>query len=318
MQLIKRWPPPRPVQFSLRWGQKIYTFLIVVNDRMLVLVIALLAFSVLFQVLRPRIQHQENNYYGSDALGYVMALLEVESGANAALEEQFVVAKQMLLAQALVKARVSRLDQLKDQELLALHRRIAHLFREKILYASGAPAHAIAFFADTSALHVIETALMEQVKFHVPASVKLAQAALETAYGKRVIGNNYFGIKSKNRSGQTFTTTEYYTAEELAHNRDKILDYKPVTINNRSLYRCRIQDRFYAYPTAWASFRAHSEFLHAHTRYAPLFRKGKNFEAWADAIGSSQYGGVGYATSPLYGELLKKIIRRYHLDLLDH
>ncbi|MGB0524549.1 MAG: glucosaminidase domain-containing protein [Flammeovirgaceae bacterium] len=159
---------------------------------------------------------------------------------------------------------------------------------------------------------------MEQVKFHVPASIKLAQSALETAYGRRVVNNNYFGIKDKTKQSSYMETTEYYTAKEVAYNKHKILSKKKVRKNGKVLYKCKVRDSFMDYHTPWQSFRAHSVYLANNKRYAPLFTNGKDYRAWADRIGSTKYGGVGYATSPIYGNLLKKIIARYNLDLLDY
>ena len=101
-------------------------------------------------------------------------------------------------------------------------------------------------------------------------------------------------------------------------NQDIILTQKPFIKKGNVLYECKVQDYFTQYGSAWESFRGHSEFLANNKRYAPLFTKGKNYEDWADRIGSERTGGVGYATSPLYGELLKKIIKRYQLHLLDY
>ena len=46
-------------------------------------------------------------------------------------------------------------------------------------------------------------------KLDIDAKVVMAQAILETGYGIKVKGNNYFGIKSHGKTnGQTFTTKE--------------------------------------------------------------------------------------------------------------
>lgn len=232
--------------------------------------------------------------------------------------EEFMIQKQIRITKALIENKVSRLDQLNDSILLVMNRDISRMFMEMVLKNLGAPAHVLTYFADTIHLRKIETALMEQVKYNVPVSIKLAQSALETAYGSRVIHNNYFGIKDKNRTGEKTITTEYFTAEEASMNQDIILTQKPFIKKGNVLYECKVQDYFTQYGSAWQSFRGHSEFLSTNKRYAPLFTKGKNYEDWADKIGSERTGGVGYATSPLYGELLKKIIKRYQLHLLDH
>lgn len=332
IKLFRR--PSNQWQFSLRLGDSIYTFLFLINDRMLVTVIGIMAVTILLQVFQPAVGRQINNYYNTtqqpeltpeqfdkDAIGYSIAYFtkyEDEADFSGKLEEKFRVRKQLLVTRYLLEHKVSRLDQLSDRQLLELNHEISTVFKEVVLQNMSIEPHVKAFFTDTTRLRMLETALMEQVKYHVPASIKLAQAALETAYGQRVIGNNYFGIKDKRRQSQTITTTEYYTPREKAHNADKIISSKKMLLNGRVLYKCKVRDYFQDYQTPWQSFRAHSQFLHRNKRYAPLFAKGKNYEAWAEAIGSTKYGGVGYATSPIYGELLKKIIRRYRLHLLDY
>ena len=240
------------------------------------------------------------------------------SSAKAKLRKSFLIEKQKLIFNYTTKAGVSRTDQLSAKELLALNRNISQLFQSMVLNNVKPASHVYHFFTDTTDLNKLETALMEQAKFHVPASITLAQAALETSYGRRVINNNYFGIKDKTGKTSKSTTTEYYSPDEAKKNAHKIINKKLIKSNSKTYYKCLVKDNFEAYRSPWASFRAHSIFLASNSRYYLLFTGGKNYEAWADKIGSSKHGGVGYATSPLYGNLLKSIISRYHLDLLDH
>jgi flagellum-specific peptidoglycan hydrolase FlgJ len=44
---------------------------------------------------------------------------------------------------------------------------------------------------------IAPAAQASEKKYGVPASVTIAQAILESAWGKRAIGNNYFGIKAR-------------------------------------------------------------------------------------------------------------------------
>jgi hypothetical protein len=241
---------------------------------------------------------------------------ELEEGVQI---DKFQIQKQVLLSKYLIQNKVSRLDQLEDEDLLKLNGQVSDLFVQLVLSKIPMKAHVQNYFLNHKDLNKFETALMEQAKFGVPVSIKLAQSALETAYGKKVINNNYFGIKeAKNQKKKDIITTEYYTETELKRNKSKIISQEEVFVNGRQLYKCKIRDSFATYNSPWKSFRSHSLFLANNNRYAPLFTKGKNYEAWADKIGSSKYGGVGYATSPIYGELLKQIIRKYHLDLLDY
>lgn len=233
-------------------------------------------------------------------------------------EEEFLVKKQVLLSKRLIAERVSRPDQLSNESLLALNREITDLFVELVLQRIKVEPHVMRFFTDTTDLDKLETSLMEQAKYHVPASIKLAQSALETAYGRRIINNNYFGIKDKSGRSPLTTTVEYYNEQEAKANAAKIVSKRKVTRGGKTLYECQVRDNFERYKTPWSSFRAHSIYLSSNPRYSPLFTQGKEYEAWADKIGSTKFGGVGYATNPTYGRLLKKIIRRYRLHLLDY
>ncbi|AZQ64226.1 muramidase [Flammeovirga pectinis] len=232
--------------------------------------------------------------------------------------DRFQIERQLIVTEFLINNKITRVDQLEDDQLLLLNQKIGGLFQEFILDQMNAPPHVYSFFTSSVPLRKIETALMEQARYHVPASITLAQAALETGYGKRVIGNNYFGVKDKSKRTVPITTTEYYTKEEYKRNKGIVVSAKKVKKGNRVLYKCTVRDSFAEYKSPWESFRAHSLFLNKQKRYAPLFTQGRDYIAWANMIGSTKYGGVGYATSPLYGELLRKIIKRYHLDLLDY
>ncbi len=231
---------------------------------------------------------------------------------------QFIQAKQKLIYEFTTKHNVVRTAQLSNEQLLLLNREISELFQEIVIDNLDLEPHVYQFFTDTTDLHKLNTALVEQDKYHVPASITLSQAALETSYGRKVKDNNYFGIKDKAKKTGKTTTTEYYTPEELEANAYKVIQKKKVIVKGKTMYKCTIIDHFKAYQSPWESFRAHSVYLSSNPRYAPLFTGGKSYEAWADKIGSMKQGGVGYATDPVYGRLLKKIVRRYHLDLLDH
>ncbi len=230
----------------------------------------------------------------------------------------FLKMKHTLISEALIENQVSRLEQLSDQKMIVLNQKLSEAFITVVFNQTKVEPHVTAYFTGTKDLKKFETALMEQAKYHVPASIKLAQSALETAYGQRIVNNNYFGIKDKRGKTKAITTTEYYTAAEYKANKSKVVSSKIIQKDGKTLYKCLIKDSFADYTSPWESFRAHSIFLNESKRYSPLFTKGKNYEDWADKIGSTKYGGVGYATSPIYGELLKKIIKRYNLDLLDY
>lgn len=128
-------------------------------------------------------------------------------------------------------------------------------------------------------------------------SVKLAQAALETGWGKSVIGEakNMFGIKARGantpywkgafvmKSTQEYTNGAYHTVSEP----------------------------FRKYISLADSIRDHTYFLQQNPRYASVF-KAKTPEEQANALFA-----CGYATDPPYAAKLISIINSNNLISLD-
>lgn len=137
--------------------------------------------------------------------------------------------------------------------------------------------------------------------YRVPASVTIAQAILESGWGRSglaVNDSNYFGIKC---SGGKFGTIaigchDYPTSEYDRRTRR----YKKVTAS------------FRVYRSAGGSFRDHGAFLRYNSRYAPAFRYSRAPERFAQAIAAA-----GYATSPTYASSLIRLMRQYNLYRYD-
>ncbi|NQV03235.1 MAG: glucosaminidase domain-containing protein [Bacteroidia bacterium] len=124
--------------------------------------------------------------------------------------------------------------------------------------------------------------------YGIPASIKLAQAILESGAGQSALAkeaNNHFGIKChKEWTGKTYR------------------------INDDAPKEC-----FRKYDHAVQSFHDHSEFLTTRDRYQFLFSIDiQNYRAWAHGLKTA-----GYATNPKYPNLLINIIERYSLDQYD-
>ena len=124
-------------------------------------------------------------------------------------------------------------------------------------------------------------ALKVQEQYGVPYGVCIAQAALETGWGRFVKGNNYFGIKGQ---GQKFATHEF--------------------VNGK---RINIVDSFRAYDSMEDSFEDYGHFLRTQPRYAKAFQT-KDPEAFARELQLA-----GYATDPEYASKLISIMRRWNL-----
>jgi hypothetical protein len=122
----------------------------------------------------------------------------------------------------------------------------------------------------------------------IPASIIMAQACLESDNGNSRLAlqaNNHFGIKCH--------TT--WKGEVIHHDDDKL------------------QECFRKYEDPEGSFYDHSEFLRNRNRYAFLFDlSSTDYKAWAHGLKKA-----GYATNPLYAELLIKIIEENNLHQLD-
>lgn len=144
------------------------------------------------------------------------------------------------------------------------------------------------FFSQYAAL-----AMEQQVKYGIPASITLAQMALESGYGKgRAIkeGNNAFCVKSG--SSEKWNQPGNYII----------------------LSDDRANERFRKYETLQASFDDHSRVLmssyysHCHNL------KSDDYIGWSKGLVSGKYK---YATDPDYAEKLQSIIETYRLYEYD-
>ena len=133
-----------------------------------------------------------------------------------------------------------------------------------------------------------DLALEQMDIYGIPASIKLAQAMLESDNGNGRLAreaNNHFGIKCKST----------WRGETISHDDD-------------AAGEC-----FRKYASPEESFRDHSEFLDKSDRYQELFKLDPlDYKGWAHGLKKA-----GYATNPRYAELLIKIIDDNKLYLLD-
>jgi flagellum-specific peptidoglycan hydrolase FlgJ len=137
-----------------------------------------------------------------------------------------------------------------------------------------------------------------QREFKVPASVTLAQAILESSWGKSGLSlndRNYFGMKCFGSPGPIAVGCH---------------DYKT---NECDLTKCwQIVDSFRVYASATDSFRDHGRQLSSMSRYAAAFQYTKDADRFAAEIHKG-----GYATDPQYTTKLVKIMTQYNLYQYD-
>ena len=133
-----------------------------------------------------------------------------------------------------------------------------------------------------------DIAVEEMRKYHIPASITLAQGLLESGAGQSTLArksNNHFGIKC----GGDW-------------------DGKSVRYDDDARNEC-----FRAYKHPKQSYEDHSKFLASRSRYAFLFKlKITDYKGWAKGLKKA-----GYATDRRYAQRLIDIIELYDLHQYD-
>lgn len=135
-------------------------------------------------------------------------------------------------------------------------------------------------------------ALAAAKKYGIKPSLIMAQAALESGWGKKAPGNMLFGIKAgKNWKGkkQLLWTHEYYGG--VKH---------------------RIQDWFRAYDSLADSIEDHGRFLSVNPRYKKVLESKDYLEA------TKAIKDAGYATAPDYTQALRATIESNGFNKFDN
>lgn len=132
-----------------------------------------------------------------------------------------------------------------------------------------------------------DVAIEQMDKYKIPASIILAQAIIESAYGNSKLAieaNNHFGIKCHDWKGK------------VIHKVDDQVD-----------------DCFRVYETAKESYEDHSILLSSKNRYSELFKlKITDYKSWAKGLKEA-----GYASNPDYANLLISTIEELKLNEFD-
>lgn len=132
------------------------------------------------------------------------------------------------------------------------------------------------------------TAVGEMHKYGIPASIKMAQALIESRAGNSRLAtqnNNHFGMKCFSKKCSKGHCTNFLDDHH--------------------------KDFFRKYGSPWDSWRAHSLLLTG-KRYKGLQKHGKDYEKWAVGLKAA-----GYATDKKYHTKLIAMIKKYKLYELD-
>ena len=128
----------------------------------------------------------------------------------------------------------------------------------------------------------------------VPASVTMAQAILESGWGRSGLtrsAHNFFGMKGTGPAGSVTVRTR----EEDSH--------------GHSYY---VNAAFRKYHNATESFTDHARLLSLGSRYRTAMAHKNNPEQFARDLQTA-----GYATDHRYASTLISIMRQYHLEQFD-
>ena len=99
-------------------------------------------------------------------------------------------------------------------------------------------------------------------KTGIAAIAILAQAALESGWGKAAPGNMFFGVKDTdgiNGNEQLLTTTEYSRRNDLKF--PEIISITPVLKNGQKYFKYVVKDYFRKYETPEQCFTDHTNFF---------------------------------------------------------
>lgn len=127
-------------------------------------------------------------------------------------------------------------------------------------------------------------------------SGQVAQAALESAWGARAVGNNYFGIKSH-------VCPYVLSSQNIPTHEDKNGVMVPET------------DLFATYVDMEHSFRCHALLL---LHNFPTAYASKNYSTYIAALMGDPITNKKYATDMQYEVLFNSIVWAHKLNLLDN
>jgi flagellum-specific peptidoglycan hydrolase FlgJ len=133
----------------------------------------------------------------------------------------------------------------------------------------------------------------------------LAQAAVESAWGKVAPGNMFFGVKDTdgvNGNEQLLTTTEYSLRPNVKFK--NLISCVPVIRKGVKMFKYTIKSYFRKYTTPEESFTDHAKFLLTNPRYATALSVKNDAYKFIDELAKA-----GYATGPNYAELLKDVCK---------
>lgn len=144
---------------------------------------------------------------------------------------------------------------------------------------------------------ILPEAVVVQKKYNILASITLAQAILESNWGRSELSakyHNLFGVKAAaSQPGVNLTTTEYQNGKaETVTGRFRVYDSWNQSIDDHA--------KLLAHGTDWNALQ-YKEVVQA-----------DNYQDSAKGLSAD-----GYATDPAYAQKIIQIIEKYHLNQYD-
>lgn len=146
-------------------------------------------------------------------------------------------------------------------------------------------------------------ALKTEEKTGIRAEFTLAQAALESGWGKSAPGNMFFGVKATKNTPENKRQL-LTTHEVLSHPNGKFPVIISITRRSDGKYLYKVKDYFVKYDTPEECFTDHANFFFRNKRYTKALSVKSDPYKFADEIAAA-----GYATATNYATSLKNIIR---------
>jgi flagellum-specific peptidoglycan hydrolase FlgJ len=135
-----------------------------------------------------------------------------------------------------------------------------------------------------------------QEKEGFSAIAVLAQCAVETGWGRTIVGNMMFGVKDTdgvNGNEQLLVTTEYLNRPDA-----KFPTILQITQVSKNLWKYVVRDYFRKYKTPYDSFLDYANFIKANRRYRKAIAVRVDYAAYLKEVAVA-----GYATAKNYFEV---------------
>lgn len=136
---------------------------------------------------------------------------------------------------------------------------------------------------------VVDGATFHDWQLGVPAAIALAQAILESSWGRSAPGFNLFGLKGEGTAGST---------------KARVVEWRGGKRRHKTAH-------FRAYHAPEEAMADHAGILGTGRRYAKARAASEDHAAYARALQGT------YATDPRYAKKLVRIIEVFHLDRFD-